>query len=70
MAPETLRPRPIEWLWESLRQLIPTDEQISQGKAELEVRPDAERTDNWTATNLHMLASKHATSPASGSTPQ
>ena len=42
MAPETLRPLLIEWLWESPSELIPTDEQISQVKAELEARPDAD----------------------------
>ena len=41
MAPETLRPVLIEWLWESPTELIPTDEQISQVKAILEARPDA-----------------------------
>ncbi|MCL2658816.1 MAG: hypothetical protein FWD62_15680 [Betaproteobacteria bacterium] len=41
MAPETLRPLLIEWLWESPTELIPTNEQIHQVKAELEARPDA-----------------------------
>lgn len=41
MAPETLRPLLIEWMWESPTELIPTDGQISQVKAELEARPDA-----------------------------
>ncbi|EBX4227515.1 hypothetical protein CEL37_23975 [Salmonella enterica subsp. enterica serovar Senftenberg] len=42
MPPETLRPILIDWLWESPTELIPTDEQISQVKAELEARPDAD----------------------------
>lgn len=42
MAPEALRPLLIEWLWESPTELIPTDEQISQVKAILEARPDAD----------------------------
>jgi len=42
MAPEALRPLLIEWLWESPTELIPTDGQISQVKAELEARPDAD----------------------------
>ena len=42
MAPETLRPLLIDWLWESPSELIPTDEQISQVKAILEARPDAD----------------------------
>jgi hypothetical protein len=42
MPLETLRPLLIEWLWESPSELIPTDQQISQVKAELEARPDAD----------------------------
>lgn len=41
MAPKTLRPLLIEWLWESPSELIPTNEQIGQVKSILEGRPDA-----------------------------
>lgn len=42
MAPESLRPLLIEWMWESPSELIPTDEQIHDVKAVLEARPDAD----------------------------